>query len=83
MSNFPVPFRGTKEQREANFRTHSWGAFYDDCPVCMNCDAKVWHQAANYPCGTEPERVACEYEEWVELLRNAVVEAPIKGVLAE
>lgn len=75
MANFPVPFQGTKEQRDANFATHSWGAFGDDCPVCMECDAKVWHQAAKYPCGTEPDRITCDYDEWVALLRSAVVKA--------
>lgn len=65
IGNFPVPFQGTKEQAKENYLTHSWYA-YDDSAVCMECDAKVWHQVANYPCGVEPERMECTYEEWMK-----------------
>lgn len=72
MANVPVPFQGTKEEAKANFLTHSWYSF-DDCPVCMDCDAKVWHQAANYPCGTEPERLTvADLSEWYALMKGEI-----------
>lgn len=49
----PKPFQGTKEQKELNFRTHRW-VFEDRC---FECDSKLWHKAAEYPCGEEPEMI--------------------------
>lgn len=52
----PKPFDGTEEEAKANRATHKW---MQDSPisfVCLNCDAKEWHVASNYPCGTEPPR---------------------------
>lgn len=72
MANYPVPFQGTKEEAKANYLTHRWRAF-DDCPVCIDCDAKVWHQAATYPCGTEPDRISiATTEEWIALLKREI-----------
>lgn len=72
MANYPVPFQGTREEAKANYLTHSWYPFAD-CPVCMDCDAKVWHEAANYPCGTEPDRISIATpEEWVALLKKEI-----------
>jgi hypothetical protein len=72
MANYPVPFQGTREEAKANYLTHRWRAF-DDCPVCIDCDAKEWHQAATYPCGTEPDRISiATTEEWVALLKKEI-----------
>ena len=60
-TNRPVAFQGTKEEAEANYRTHrftSWG----DEQECMECYCKPWHQAAKYPCGVEPPRETVEDE---------------------
>ena len=55
--NEPVPFTGTTEEAEANFATHSFGYDGDDYDArCMYCDAKVWHKAATYPCGSDVPR---------------------------
>lgn len=55
--NQPVPFSGTNEEAEANFLTHQFGYDGDDFDArCMSCDAKVWHKAASYPCGTDVPR---------------------------
>lgn len=59
--NVPVPFGGTPEEAEANYRTHnfqSWGFGNDFGDTrCTKCDSKPWHKAADYPCGTEPQRM--------------------------
>ena len=47
----PVPFPGTKEERDANFRSHRWWPISDDEILCAECDSKPWHAAAFYPCG--------------------------------
>lgn len=59
--NVPVPFTGTPEEIAANYRTHhfqSWtlGDDFGDTR-CSKCDCKPWHKAADYPCGTEPQRM--------------------------
>lgn len=54
--NVPQPFDGTPEERMANVQTHHWVADGDEI-VCLDCDAKIWHVAASYPCGTEPPRI--------------------------
>ena len=72
MANVPVPFQGTKEEAKANYLTHSWWLF-DGAPVCGECDAKAWHTAATYPCGTEPERITvADLAEWHALLRGEI-----------
>lgn len=57
----PKPFEGTDEEVKENRSTHHW-VMDGLTPVCMNCDAKEWHIAADYPCGTEPPRITI----WVE-----------------
>lgn len=60
LMDVPVPFDGTSEQAEANYRTHNFQSWYDEDygdTRCMACDCKPWHKAADYPCGTEPERM--------------------------
>lgn len=55
--NRPVAFAGTESERAANYRTHDWCVVDPEEPMrCMTCDAKTWHVAASYPCGTEPPR---------------------------
>lgn len=49
----PVPFAGTEEEKAANHRSHQWGGIDGRC---FECDAKPWHEAAFYPCGTTPPR---------------------------
>ena len=53
--DIPVPFTGTQEQADRNFRTHNFSNFGDE-PACLNCDCKPWHIAADYPCGAEIPR---------------------------
>jgi len=65
--NRPVPFSGTDEEREQNRKTHDWN-YTDDEERCWTCDSKSWHEAANYPCGVEPER------EWVKIPRTPITE---------
>ena len=52
----PLPFQGTEEEARANRATHQWANESPISVVCMKCDAKDWHVAADYPCGTEPPR---------------------------
>jgi hypothetical protein len=78
MANVPVPFQGTKEEAEANYLTHSWWSF-DGTPVCGECDAKAWHQAAKYPCGTEPERLnVADLSEWASLIKGEITLAELR-----
>lgn len=49
----PVPFAGTKEERDANFRTH---AFDPEEARCWDCDCRPWGASADYPCGAEVPR---------------------------
>lgn len=72
MTNYPVPFHGTKEQAEANYDTHSWFSTEDEVR-CMECDAKPIHQVASYPCGSEPKRIECEPEVYSQIVRNSVI----------
>lgn len=56
--NMPVPFDGTDEEREANRNTHWWMFTEPGEPQrCGECDAKVTHVAASYPCGQNPPRM--------------------------
>lgn len=57
----PIPFGGTPEQIAANVNSHHWGNI-DDEVRCWDCDCKVWHAAAHYPCGTVPPRETVEVE---------------------
>lgn len=61
--NVPVPFPGTAEERQANRNTHYFVMSGDpEAPeiVCINCDTKPGHEAANYPCGEDPPRMEIE-----------------------
>lgn len=53
----PKPFDGTDEERQTNRNTHFWVSDSPISLVCAKCDAKDWHVASNYPCGTEPPRM--------------------------
>lgn len=53
--NRPVPFAGTQEEAEANFKSHDFRVF-DGEALCLACDCKPWHTTASYPCGTEAPR---------------------------
>lgn len=57
--NRPVKFQGTPEEATANYHTHCWSSF-DGEVECMECCAKPWHAAANYPCGTSVPRETVE-----------------------
>lgn len=57
MTDVPVPFEGTRAQRERNFLSHDWAAI-DDEIVCKKCGSEAHHVAASYKCGTEPPRMA-------------------------
>lgn len=55
--NRPVAFPGTAEEKRANYATHHWVCWDQEEPMeCMDCCAKTWHVAADYPCGEEPPR---------------------------
>jgi hypothetical protein len=64
----PVPFAGTPEEARANFATHHFS--YDDSDArCGLCDTKVWHQSANYPCGSDvPRQVRVFFTDDTEVL---------------
>jgi hypothetical protein len=51
--NAPVPFAGTPEEADANYRTHAFDPQYDRC---IYCDCRPWGRVANYPCGAEVPR---------------------------
>ena len=55
MVNVPVPFEGTDEERNRNFRTH---AFYGE--RCDNCDCRPFGRYADYPCGAPVPRMNVE-----------------------
>lgn len=55
MVNQPVTFPGTKEEAAANRASHHWYN-WDGEILCSECEHKVWHVGANYPCGVEPPR---------------------------
>jgi hypothetical protein len=57
LPDFGVPdeWPGPEEEKRANYQTHSWGT-YDGQTMCGVCEAKSWHVAAQWPCGTEPTR---------------------------
>lgn len=59
--NRPVAFAGTDAERLANRATHHF-VVYDpeEPPECLDCCAKSWHVAADYPCGEEPPRETVE-----------------------
>jgi hypothetical protein len=70
MMTFPVRFTGTEEERAANRATHNFfrTGGHDDYELrCGHCDAKPWHAAAEYPCGTEPPRTNGETCRWFAL----------------
>jgi len=55
--NRPVPFAGTEEERQANRATHDMVAWeIGERRECMNCCARDWHTALDYPCGVKPPR---------------------------
>lgn len=56
MTDRPVPFHGTEEERRANLASHNFITYSDGEAECANCFCKPWHTAANYPCGEEPPR---------------------------
>lgn len=57
----PIPFDGPPEQRAINRASHAWiRPAPDETPECMDCMAKSWHAAADYPCGVEPPREQVE-----------------------
>lgn len=64
MVNVPQPFEGTKEERTANYRSHS---FYGEDGRCWDCDCKPWHEAAFYPCGARVPRIEVEPEEYRQM----------------
>lgn len=54
--NRPIPFTGTDEERTANRATHRFMAEFDGEIRCIDCEHKIWHTGADYPCGEEPDR---------------------------
>jgi len=61
ITNMPVRFTGTDEERRRNYYSHDWVTYdHEEPPECMKCCAKSWHVAADYRCGDEPPRVTVE-----------------------
>lgn len=55
--NAPLPFQGTEEERWANRATHHFSYYDHEEPAeCIDCCARTYHVAADYPCGVEPPR---------------------------
>ena len=57
----PKQFQGSKEQANVNFRTHKWG--FEESR-CMDCDSKMWHKSAEYPCGENPPMIEVDSQEF-------------------
>ena len=55
VANEPIPFQGTQEEKERNYKSHHW-MNCDHEFACLHCDSKEWHRSAQYPCGVEPGR---------------------------
>lgn len=72
--NRPVPFSGTPEEINRNFNSHWWG-YYDGEERCRECDCKVWHAAAKYPCGATIPREDVDID-WSRF--DALIEAAVK-----
>ena len=53
--NRPVAFTGSDEQRTTNRQSHRW-VTSDGEIICAQCDHKIWHLGADYPCGQQPDR---------------------------
>lgn len=60
--NRPVAFTGTDEERTANRATHRFTVDFDGEVRCLECEHKLWHVGADYPCGVEPERETVDRE---------------------
>ena len=64
--NRPKKFKGTPEERHANFHTHVWTSFrygdgLDDVEsFCDVCCCKPWGELAHWPCG-RAEREIVKY----------------------
>lgn len=55
--NAPIKFQGSEEERLVNRLTHNFVSFDPEEPMeCMDCCARTYHVAADYPCGVEPPR---------------------------
>lgn len=48
MVNAPMEFKGTQEERLANFRTH-W--FDRESHRCLDCDCRMFSISSYWPCG--------------------------------
>jgi len=74
----PIPFDGSPEEAKYNFNTHQWQTFDpSEPPVCGACDSKMWHVAADYPCGEEPPR-----SDDPEVLEQWFVRLPVSTIPA-
>jgi hypothetical protein len=69
----PKQFTGTEQQKESNYSTHH---FNPEDGRCIRCDSKMWHKAAEYPCGQEPEMIEVSQEDYV-------AENPVMGKFFE
>ena len=58
MTDQPVPNRALPDRIRQNRLTHQWGTLDGTDYACYVCDCKMWHEAANYPCGQEPPRTS-------------------------
>jgi hypothetical protein len=56
----PQTFQGTEQQKEANYFSHH---FNPEDGRCIRCDSKMWHKAAEYPCGQEPPMIEVSEDE--------------------
>lgn len=50
----PLPFLGTPEEGQANFRTHSFNGIDFRC---YDCDSRPFSTSSFYPCGAPVPRV--------------------------
>ena len=48
--------RSDMEIRAARL-THQWGTLDGEDYRCWKCDSKMWHRAADWPCGQEPPQL--------------------------
>jgi len=62
--NAPIPFQGSRQEAEANFKTHDFYQVDMFEYRCGKCDCKPWHEAAFYECGNEPPRKDFTLDEW-------------------
>jgi len=56
MTDVPVPFKGTRDERDRNHASHKWRGT-DDGIHCFDCGCRSSDVAAGWPCGHDVPRM--------------------------